>query len=418
MSHSLVLSLLSLSLVAGCGDRLALSCPEGTRTTGGSAPEGAAAWWTLSASPDEVEGLAEAWPFPAWGAMGANDRARWCAAPGEPPSGPTLQIRAPREAGHGGLVQGAFDDLGRPDGEWTATWRTEDRSGEDVLAFQGAYDHGLRSGVWSFRDVQGVEVARGAFERGRPHGMWTIRKPGSRLEVRYIYGTLHGTWHETFEDGREIRGHYFDGTRNYEWEFLAPDPVTQKPSLVSEEAWKYDTFVARWVPGRDADPRPGLDLPFTPIGPEGEGMCEVHARCASNAYLTVMLTGAAADPDALWLNPVLVDYSDPNARPADASRVYLVDDYSLGEVRTDDAGTSGEAEILLPTLCIAGGPEDPVVPHRETIRRTLQWRWEHDVWRVVEPLPEVYVRFDAFFAKARERDPAWAERVRTVCRGR
>ncbi len=401
-------------LLPGCGTPL--DCPEGTRPVGGTAPEGAAAWWTISPSSDEVAGLTEAWAFPAWDAMGDGDRARWCASAAGPPVGPTVQVRAGPDGGPGGIVRGTFDPLGRPDGEWSATWTEAGGAGDTAPALQGTYDHGWRSGVWVFQSPRGVEVARGAFERGRPHGLWTIRKPASRLEVRYVYGVLHGTWHETFDDGREVKGHYFDGTKNYEWEFLEPDSSTRTLRLVSEEAWKYDTFVARWAPGRDADPRPNLDVPFTAIGPQGEGMCEVHARCASNAYLTVMLTGAAADPERLWQNPVLVDYADPRARPPDATRVVIVDDYSLGEVRVDAAGTSGEAEIVLPTLCTAGGPADPVERRRETVRRTLRWRYEHDVWRVVEPLPEVYVRLDAFLAQARARDPAWAERILATCR--
>jgi len=410
-------SLALLAALPGCVDSSPpLACPRGTSPTGGPAPEGAAAWWTLSSSRDEVAGLAEAWPFPAWDAMGPGDEARWCASGDGPPAGPTRQVRAPREGGVGGTVHGSFDRMGRPDGEWTATWAPADRWADGVLAFEGTYDHGLRSGVWAFQSTGGIEQARGAFERGRPHGTWTVRRPGSRLEVRYVYGVLHGTWHETFDDGREVRGHYFDGTKNYEWEFLEPDP-SGGPTRLTQEAWKYDTFVARWTPGHDADPRPGLDVPYTPIGPAGEGMCEVHARCASNAYLTVMLTGAAADPDLLWKNPILVDFADPSARPADASRVVIVDDYTLGEVRVDAAGTAGEAEVILPTLCTAGGPSDPVEPRRETVRRTLRWRWEQEVWKLVEPLPEVYVRLDAFLAKARERDPAWAAKVLAVCRG-
>ncbi len=394
-----------------------IQCPHGTSLAGGAYPAGQAHWWILSDyEREKTSELPKFWPFRAWDSMISGDKAWWCENARGLPQGPTWQLRLPTSDGRlGGWIKGNFDENGKPDGTWNWGWNL---AHPKQLAFQGVYHHGERVGEWSFYAPAGRHErlsAKGSFKRDRFHGTWVMQDDDKRIEARYVYGIPHGNWHEVFADGSEIRGRYFNGTKNYEWAFLAPDPESGKEQIIKQEAWKYDTFVTSWDPRVDPNPIPGLDLPGDPLGPDAEGMCKVHATCASNMYLSLMLAGLYLDEDQAYNYPFLVDFADPQARQPDRDRMVLVDSYKIVHMDVAEDETHGSATVAIKTRCEVGGPGTPIepMPGTETVKFDL--RDENGVWKLVRPLPTVYTRFGAYLEKMSRENPSYSQQVRQIC---
>jgi len=333
----------------------------------------------------------------------------WCAADDGVPRGPTLQDRAPDADGtHAAVVRGSYDEKGRPHGEWTGDWMSPL---PPVDAFRGVYDHGERSGTWTFTDGDGT-VAQGAFDQGWPHGIWTVTSPERTTQVRYFHGTAHGTYLEKEASGRETRGHFFDGTRNYEWDILEPDPVTKEPVIVKEEAYKYDTFVVAWDPRAQVNPIPHIPLPGgEALGPNAEGMCKVHATCATNAFFTALLAGGLLDPEKTRTLPILTDYADGTPLPSD-ERVVVVDSYHIDDMRSLDEDHA-HGVLTLRTLCVVSPNDIETRRGEETIQIDLAYA--DDVWKLAHPLDHPYVRLDAFLKHLKKTDPPRAALVFDAC---
>lgn len=380
--------MLALIALLACAPDAPVTCPSST-PAGGAWPQGADGWWTLD--DPGVEGLDEVWPFRAHQPMAEGDEAWWCEGGGE-----TWQRR-----GAAGEVRGELDAELRPQGAWTATWENT-----GATALVGHYAHGVPVGAWVFSDPSGKEIASGSFELGRPHGVWRVVDGQRTVEARYVYGILHGTWVETRADGTRVEGHYFDGRRNYEWDFLTADG-----ELDHQEAWKYGTFVAGW--GADeANPLPGKQLPGDKLGPQAEGICKVHATCATNAFLTVMLTGHAMSAEEALEVPVLVDFADASAPPEAYERVLLVDEYEILEVEAGIGATEATATVRFDARCVIT-PEGELVPvpADEIARIDLQDR--DGVWKLATPLSTLYVRLDKWI----ERHPERTDEAMETCGG-
>ena len=399
-------------LLAGCSltevpvsEWADLQCEAGGDPVGGALPDGLGGWMALGAGVAEVGGLRQAWRFPGWRPMEEGDEAWWCAG-----GGSSWQARRGQD-GSRAWSRGALDAEGLPHGDWRGGW---DLAEPARVAFKGQYDHGQPSGGWSFVGPQGQAVGRGAFERGRPHGDWVVETDEHRVEARYVYGTLHGGWRETSAGGREVRGHYFNGTRNYEWDYLAPG-ADGRPEVVKRQAWKYDTFVVEWDPRVAPNPLPDQPLPDAHLGPDAEGMCRVHARCASNMYLTLLTTGHSLDPEAIFNVPFMVDLVEADAAlPAD-EQVVLVNSFELDKVTLSGDEHYANVEATFQTLCATRGPGTPVVVLPASQGVTFDLRDEFGVWRLVRPLPHHYVRFDIYTDRIKPTHPAYARQLWDTC---
>lgn len=332
--------------------------------------------------PELVEGLSDAWLYPAWVASEAQ----------------RCGDRLVQEGIDGSEVSGRWVD-GAPDGPWTATWA----GGREAM--EGTYAAGEPVGEWIFVAVDGAIVAQGSLLDGQPHGPWTVPTESGTAECRFVHGILHGAWEETRTDGTVVRGHYFNGAKNYEWEVLAPGEADELV-LVGQEAWKYGTFVARWDPRTEPCPLPDRQLPAT-LGPNGEGLPRVHATCATNALLTVSLTGAGLDdPRSV---PVLVDVAEGDFQ--EPERTVLVDGYHIDDVALIDP-THARARVRVDARCaVIGGQVLPDEP-REVV---VDWVWEDAIWKLAAALEERYVRVDVWMDHVAATDPDLAAATAAGC---
>lgn len=417
LTRLILLTTLSLLTVAcGSGAPSELQCPPGTRVLGGPAPSKGPPWWSLSDDSMEVEGLSEAWPFPAWAPMKSGDASFGCISETGSFQGPLVQVHTSVDGTPGAWVRANLDDQGRLTGAIMGGW---DRRRPEVVAFEGGYHEGLRAGNWKFytdKADSSAPVAEGRFERGEPHGRWIIRSPLRAIDARYVYGHRHGQWHEQYTDGREVDGHYFNGTRNYEWEIYQRDPRSGSLLDWSREAWKYDTFVARWNPDSEKNPLPTKDVPYTRLGPNAEGICEVHARCASNAYFTALLAGHALDADEVYETAILVDYANTSALPPVSPLLVLVNGYTIEEVKTSEDEHSATSRVRFEQWCRASGPGQPIVPLPRSDTQIFQLRDEDGTWKFVDPPTQSYVRFDVYYRQMLKKDPIYAAALKESCR--
>lgn len=405
--------MLLLPLLLACGTAPQVACPQGTHQVRSPGPE-APAWWTLSADAQEVMGLQEAWRFPAWHSPTAADAVTWCSTADGRPRGPFRQEVAPGDDRVTGWVEGRFNEDGALDGPLTGGW---DPSRPEARALEGAYAAGKRVGTWTFTNPPGSPVlvaATGAFEEGWPHGPWAVKSSERSLELRYVHGTAHGGYTEKNASGKEIRGHLFNGARNYEWDIFEPDPSTGAQVLVKEEAWKYGTFVVAWDPRAQANPIPGIPIPNADLGPNAEGMCKVHATCASNAFFTALLAGGTLDEARLRSLPILTDYGQGIVRPAPDARHVVVNSYHIDDMQAPD-DTHARGTVTFETLCVVGGPQDPIEPLRGSQTLSYDLVYADDVWKLARPLPQSFVRLDVLLKHLKAKDPTFAEAVFQAC---
>lgn len=180
------------------------ACPAGTTRELGGHPfvgEG----WTLSRESAEVSWLEDAWPFPAFRALGEGDTFTACIGADGRREGPFQQARGvTRVVGQwaGGLREGV----------WKGEWK---RGG--ALAFEGRYERGNRVGEWRFNGADGLPVASGGYVQDLPWGRWTFLARGGRVDADFVSGKVHGAFSQVQADGTEINGAHFDGSRFGRW---------------------------------------------------------------------------------------------------------------------------------------------------------------------------------------------------------
>lgn len=349
-------------------------------------------WWSLACAPTAPEKIAihplralpsglllpkaleipgDAWPFPKWDTpgiavydLGDAVEARW-------PSGE--------------WARGAWGETG-PLGHWSGGWSLTDTTKRAFSADYSPNDDTISVELWGLDQAR---VAQGQYSDGAPQGPWEGWADGAHVRAHLVYGQRHGGYHREDSSGVAIDGHYFDDTRNYEWEFYQPSPAGRE--LTQIQAWKLGTFVAEWDPRVQKNPLPDRQLPAT-LGPNGEGLMTVHATCATNAIMTLALTGNALSEAKLIQTPALIDVERGDPRSLLRAPVILVEEYLIREVRVE--GEEAAISVDLGDVCAReteGWRPSQVAWH-------LDLRWRHEVWTLARPLPAQVVRPDVYVA--------------------
>ncbi|MBN2798425.1 MAG: hypothetical protein JXX28_04695 [Deltaproteobacteria bacterium] len=325
------------------------------------------------------------WTFPSWDTEGLA--VEGCPLPSEVP----VTVRWPG----GAKAEGLWGARG-PEGAWTATW--PDGATAASLYYQG----GALTGEARFYKEDGALLAEGTYSEGAADGRWAAHPRGGLTRARFVRGIRHGGWEQRTADGQGVRGHYFNGTKNYEWDFT--EQIDGSEVTVLHRAWKLDTFVAEWDPRAQPNPLSGRQLPGH-IGPQGEGLMKVHATCATNAIMTLSLTGHALDLASMRATPALSDWAS-DATQTEAPPLLLVRDYHIDAVEL-----TGEhravAHLTLDVACAAGDLGALVAPAQERQALTLPLRWQDEVWKLEAPLPLRAVRPEVYLAAASGVPAGW-----------
>ena len=134
------------------------------------------------------------------------------------------------------ISEGAVNDVGAMEGEWTEYYAT----GEKRAA--GTYRNGRRDGEWNFFHRNGTIEQKGKYQNGLPQGTWVwFHDNGSRhreelyrkgkedgasveydttgvviVQGEYIDGLKDGKWFYKVGDHQEV-GRYKDGLKDGEW---------------------------------------------------------------------------------------------------------------------------------------------------------------------------------------------------------
>jgi uncharacterized protein len=80
-------------------------------------------------------------------------------------------------------------------------------------AFAGAWEKGLRVGVWTEWSLYGALQSRGAYIDGRQAGVWREWHPNGQLKIEgeYVKGRKEGAWEEFDESGDLISRRTYAG---------------------------------------------------------------------------------------------------------------------------------------------------------------------------------------------------------------
>jgi antitoxin component YwqK of YwqJK toxin-antitoxin module len=146
---------------------------------------------------------------------------QWCVDASDQNNGPSVVYFPNRTR----LSEGAYQN-----GVRSGMWQEWHSNGQ--LKMRGSYTKGQRASAWQWWDLGGRIYQEGAYIDGQQYGRWVVYFETGRVqsEGEYQAGEQHGFWNQWHENGRKsAEGSYELGMKKPGWKYWDVNGVERAP---------------------------------------------------------------------------------------------------------------------------------------------------------------------------------------------